>query len=82
MGEVGDDQTVWMTTVQVGFPLTRDEEELINSKTDTQSELTSTGQSPSPLDQGDIDLENEWSQKYVTGGSRILIPESYYRKVL
>jgi hypothetical protein len=27
-----DDQAVWLTTAQAGFPLTRDEEELINSK--------------------------------------------------
>jgi hypothetical protein len=70
------DQTVWMTTTQVGFPFTRDEEEVINSK-DTQMgrltarylhpvistfivyvqpELTSTGQSPSPLEEEVIDL--------------------------
>ncbi len=33
--QVTGDQTVWITTSQTGFPLTRDEEELINSK-DTQ----------------------------------------------
>jgi hypothetical protein len=33
--QAADDQTVWMTTAQAGLPLTRDEEELINSK-DTQ----------------------------------------------
>jgi hypothetical protein len=82
-----NDQTIWMTTAQAGFPLTRDEEEVTNSKdaqmgrttarylhpvistfiTDWESDLTSSGKQPSPLEKTAIDLENEWSQKYVTG---------------
>ena len=30
--QTGDDQTLWMTTAQSGFPLTRDEEEVTNGK--------------------------------------------------
>ncbi len=32
-----------------------------------ETDLTSSGKQPSPLEQAVIDLENEWSQKYVTG---------------
>ncbi len=32
-----------------------------------QADLTSAGKQPSTLEQAAIDLENEWSQKYVTG---------------
>jgi hypothetical protein len=35
--------------------------------TDWAGDLTSSGKQPSPLEQEAIDLENEWSQKYVTG---------------
>jgi hypothetical protein len=76
-----------MTTVQVGFPLTRDEEEVTNNKdsqvgrtttpylhpvistfiVDWETDLTSSGKQSSPLEEEDIDLENEWSQKNVTG---------------
>ena len=88
IGEGDGDQTLWMTTAQAGFPITRDEEEVTNGKdaqmgritsrylhpvistfiTDWASDLTSSGKQPSPLEQLDaIDLENEWSQKYITG---------------
>ena len=30
--QTADDQTLWMTTSQAGFPLTRDEEEVTNGK--------------------------------------------------
>ena len=30
-------------------------------------DLAPSGKQPSPLEQAAIDLENEWSQKYVTG---------------
>ena len=76
-----------MTTAQAGFPLTRDEKEVTNSKdahmgrttaqyllpaittfiTDWESDLISSGEQPSPLAQAAINLENEWSQKYITG---------------
>jgi hypothetical protein len=86
------DQTIWMTTVQTGFPFERDEDEITNSK-DSQmgrittrylhpvistfiinweTDLTSSGKQPSPLEQTVIDLENEWSQKYVTGTWEVL----------
>ena len=32
-----------------------------------EADLTSSGTQPSPLEQAVIDLENEWSHKYVTG---------------
>jgi hypothetical protein len=32
-----------------------------------KTDLTSSGKQPSPLEEAVIDLENEWSQKYVTG---------------
>ena len=32
-----------------------------------ETDLTSTGKNSSPLEQAVIDLENKWSQKYVTG---------------
>ena len=35
--------------------------------TDWVADLTSSGKQPSPLEQAAIDLENEWSQKYITG---------------
>jgi hypothetical protein len=82
-----EDQKIWMTSAQTGFPLERDTDEVINSK-DVQmgrntarylhpaistyiaaweADLTSAGTQPPPLAQAAIDLENEWSHKYVTG---------------
>ena len=82
-----EDQKIWMTSAQTGFPLERDADEVINSKdvqmgrntarylhpaisayiADWEAELTSTGTHPPPLAQAVIDLENEWSHKYVMG---------------
>ena len=82
-----EDQTIWMTSAQTGFPLERDEEEVTNSRdvqmgrhtarylhpaisayiADWEADLASTGTQPPPLAQAAIDLENEWSQKYVMG---------------
>jgi hypothetical protein len=82
-----EDQTIWMTSSQTGFPLERETDEVKNS-TDTQmgrhtarylhpaistciadweADLASTGTQPPLLAQTAIDLENEWSQKYVMG---------------
>jgi DNA-directed RNA polymerase subunit RPC12/RpoP len=82
-----EDQKIWMTSAQTGFPLERDTDEVINIK-DVQmgrntarylhpaistyiaaweADLTSAGTQPPPLAQAAIDLENEWSHKYVTG---------------
>jgi hypothetical protein len=83
-----EDQTIWMTSVQTGFPLQREKDEVTNSTetqmgrhtarylhpasistciADWESHLASTGTQPSPSAQAVIDLENEWSQKYVMG---------------
>ncbi len=82
-----EDQTIWMTSTQTGFPLERDEEEVTNSRdvqmgrhtarylhpsisayiADWETDLASTGTQPPPLVQAVVDLENEWSQKYVIG---------------
>jgi hypothetical protein len=81
------DQKIWMTSAQTGFPLEREEDEVINRKdvqmgrntsrylhpaisayiTDWETDLTSTGTQSPPLAQAVIDLENEWSHKYVMG---------------
>jgi len=82
-----EDQTIWMTSAQTGFPLEGEEDEVTNN-TDTQmgrhtarylhpaistyiveweADLASTGTQPSPSAQAAIDLENEWSQKYIMG---------------
>jgi hypothetical protein len=39
--QTGNDETIWMTTAQAGFPLTRNEDEVTNSK-DTQMGRTTT----------------------------------------
>jgi hypothetical protein len=82
-----EDQTIWMTSTQTGFPLQRETDEVTNSTdtqmgrhtarylhpvistciTDWEAYLASTGTQPSPSVQATIDLENEWSQKYVMG---------------
>jgi hypothetical protein len=55
-----------MTTVQVGFPLTRDEEEVTNNKDSQMGRTTSPYLHP-VISTFTIDLENEWSQKNATG---------------
>ena len=82
-----EDQKIWMTSAQTGFPLERDTDEVINNKdvqmgrntarylhpvisvyiADWEADLASTGTQPPPLAQAAIDLENEWSHKYVMG---------------
>ncbi len=82
-----EDQTIWMTSVQTGFPLQREKDEVTNNTdiqmgrhtprylhpaistciADWEAHLVSTGTQPSPSTQAVIDLENEWSQKYVMG---------------
>jgi hypothetical protein len=82
-----DDQTIWMTSAQTGFPLEREADEVTNCTdaqmgrhtsrylhpaisayiTDWEADLVSTGTQTPPLAQAAIDLENEWSQKYVVG---------------
>jgi hypothetical protein len=82
-----DDQTIWMTSAQTGFPLEREEDEVTNITdvrmgrhtarylhpvissyiADWEVDLVSTGTQPPSLVQVAIDLENEWSQKYVMG---------------
>jgi hypothetical protein len=80
-----EDQTIWMTSAQTGFPVERESDEVTNSTdaqmgkhtarylhptisayiADWEADLASTGTQPPPLAQAVIDLENEWSQKYV-----------------
>jgi len=82
-----EDQKIWMTSAQTGFPLERDEEEVNNIRdvqmgrhtarylhpaisayiADWEADLAYTGTQLPPLAQAAIDLENEWSQKYVMG---------------
>jgi hypothetical protein len=82
-----EDQTIWMTSAQTGFPFERESDEVTNNTdvqmgrntarylhpdistyiADWESKLISTGTHPPPLTQTDIDLENEWSHKYVMG---------------
>jgi hypothetical protein len=58
-------QTCWRTRRKCNHPA------ISTFIADWQAELISTGQSPSPLEQAAIDLENEWSQKYVTGALEV-----------